>query len=938
MPAASPLLLCALLGGPAHAGPGAEIVIDAIAIDDDSIVSDGDGDGQVESGETIELSLDAANIGDDVAPDVEALLSTSHPSILVTDPDVFIGTLDPGEVDGFLATASDFDFRVDASCKADYVVSFDVEFRDSLGRSWVDSFDIDVGCVGQPEVEAVSVEASSDIGEQWDPVDISFTLSNSGTDPAGPMDVVVYWSTNTTITSLDDEGCRTSVTVDPGSTSSWTLPCNVALAPPGAYYVGIDADAVDVVDETDEGDNTVVAPDMFTVLKGSGAADLVFHSYLVDDDASSSDGDADGIPEVGEAIELSVDVENLGSFPALELNAFLSSSDPEIAITDADIPFDDVFPGEVGGSIDSVNDFDLRIDPACAADFDASLDLRVVDSTGTEHHDSFLLPISCPPTLDLDVVSVLATDHVGRAGDPIAVDVELSNGGTGDSGDFDLSLLLSSDDILDAADPEICRSTEISLAGGSSRSLRLDCTLPDLPAGSYTLGVVADPDDLLDELDEANNSGSDPSPFTLSETAPELVLFSLSADDTLPGSIADGDGALESGERAGVELVVDNLGDADATAVVATLSTGDPLASFIDPSSALGDLPMGDRVAASDVGDHPTLEIDPSCTADFDLEIQVEISAEGGLLFTDSALLPIRCVRDEDGDGFDNIDECDDADPTVYPGADEWCNGVDDDCDGETDEEEAVDAPLWFTDADGDGFGADPTGVPACDRPDGLVGTGADCDDSDPDIYPGATELCDGADQDCDGVDDDGAIDAPTLHVDQDGDGYGDPLSTVEQCEPGDGAVKDASDCDDGDPDIHPGADEVCNEADDDCDGAVDDFAIDAEVYYLDSDGDGYGVATETVAACSEPEGYADNADDCDDRDVTAYPGAPGWTTRCIPEEEGEDPFASDTAGQSKPSGCSALPVGMLSSWPLLLLLGAARRRLGSTRAPTPRE
>ncbi len=96
--------------------------------------------------------------------------------------------------------------------------------------------------------------------------------------------------------------------------------------------------------------------------------------------------------------------------------------------------------------------------------------------------------------------------------------------------------------------------------------------------------------------------------------------------------------------------------------------------------------------------------------------------------------------------------DCDDSDATIHPDAEESCNGKDDDCDGEVDEETA-DATDWYADADGDGFGAgDPT--EACFAPDDHVADDTDCDDTEETVYPGAEELpYDGIDQDCDGED-----------------------------------------------------------------------------------------------------------------------------------------------------------------------------------------
>jgi hypothetical protein len=220
--------------------------------------------------------------------------------------------------------------------------------------------------------------------------------------------------------------------------------------------------------------------------------------------------------------------------------------------------------------------------------------------------------------------------------------------------------------------------------------------------------------------------------------------------------------------------------------------------------------------------------------------------------------------------------DCDDSDAAVFPGADEYCNGVDDDCDTETDELDALDIVVWYGDGDGDGYGVSEDLQIACDQPKGYVEADGDCDDADKAVNPSASELCDGIDNDCDDLaDEDDATDAPTWYADSDSDSYGDATSSTSACGQPSGYVADDTDCDDGDTSVNPGATELCDGADNDCDGDIDeDDAADASTWYDDGDGDGYGTDAVTAVACTQPTGFAGSADDCDDGDASIHPGA----------------------------------------------------------------
>jgi hypothetical protein len=288
-----------------------------------------------------------------------------------------------------------------------------------------------------------------------------------------------------------------------------------------------------------------------------------------------------------------------------------------------------------------------------------------------------------------------------------------------------------------------------------------------------------------------------------------------------------------------------------------------------------------------------------------------------GTVDEDSAVDASSWYLDGDGDGYGDpsrttsacslpsgyvVDgtDCDDGDASVNPGADELCNGDDDDCDGTVDESDAIDAPDWYVDVDGDGYGDPSVTRASCDQPSGYLGDGTDCDDADPAVHPGATETCNSVDDDCDGTVDEGdAIDATTWYADADADGYGDPSSTTTACSRPAGHVSDATDCDDHDDDINPGATELCNSVDDDCDGSVDENdAADVSTWYADMDADGYGNASVTTTSCNQPTGYAADSTDCDDGDSSVYPGAvDAWYDGVDADCAGNDDYDQDGDG-----------------------------------------
>lgn len=248
----------------------------------------------------------------------------------------------------------------------------------------------------------------------------------------------------------------------------------------------------------------------------------------------------------------------------------------------------------------------------------------------------------------------------------------------------------------------------------------------------------------------------------------------------------------------------------------------------------------------------------------------------------DEDLTMFTYYEDSDGDSYgstksieacttpigyvENPGDCDDADPANYPGADEVCDGIDNNCDGEIDEDVKS---FFYNDRDGDGYGGAEVTL-ACSAPADHVENSDDCDDAKANTYPSATEICDGIDNDCDGEIDEG-LTMLTLYRDADIDSYG-STESIEACTTPSGYVAVSGDCNDFDQFINPGAEEVCDDKDNDCDDEIDEGAG-KTIFYQDSDGDGYG-STESTEACSAPIGYVSVSTDCNDTDADRHPGA----------------------------------------------------------------
>ena len=278
-----------------------------------------------------------------------------------------------------------------------------------------------------------------------------------------------------------------------------------------------------------------------------------------------------------------------------------------------------------------------------------------------------------------------------------------------------------------------------------------------------------------------------------------------------------------------------------------TDTDGDTLANCIDPDD--------DNDGILDDVDNCPLTVNPG---------QGDVDGNG---------LGDACDEDSDGDGDLNNTDCAPLDPLVFTGAQENClTSYDDNCDGVTNEENAIACGAFYLDEDDDGVGV-AVFLCLCAPQDAYSATvQGDCDDADPKVHPGAVEVCGTPwDDDCDGeANEEGAPGCVGFFLDDDQDGFGvgDPYCLCT----GSGTVNTtiAGDCDDGDGDVYPGAEELCDGKDNNCAGGIDEI-------FPDSDGDG-------AVDCLDPDDDNDGVPDVED----CQPYNPGVPS-CQNKECGDD-------------------------------------------------
>jgi len=364
--------------------------------DDTSGGSNGNGDGQVNPGETIETVVTLQNRGSGDAHNVSAELSTSDSYVTISDSSESYGDIAAG---GSAPCTADYDFTVSSSCPDGHVITFNLAITADEG-SWSDSFTVTVHGSGpsddayeENDTLATAYDFTSErtwlstiagLGVQADDDWYEINVSPSGyervqvdcrfTDADGDIDIALYDAAGNWL--ADSAGISDNEFIDYVVPSAGTYYIQVYYADAGNTY---DLWWDDLPSATPE-------------------PSLSYQSHTIDDDSSGgSIGNGDGQANPGETIETVVTLQNTGSADAHNVSAELSTSDSYVTISDSSESYGDIV---AGGSAPCSADYDFTVSSGCPDGHVISFDLAITADEGT-WSDSFTVTVySSGPTDD----------------------------------------------------------------------------------------------------------------------------------------------------------------------------------------------------------------------------------------------------------------------------------------------------------------------------------------------------------------------------------------------------------------------------------------------------------------------------------------------------------------------------------------------------------
>ena len=567
-------------------------------IDDDQFgSSNGNADGVVNSGESVELLLNVANVGGGSASNVLVTLRSRDADLQFTDSVKYVSTIRDNRI--FPITSDyDFDVAITAPSKTVWV---DVTLESDEG-TFLDSFALQV--IGTPVFETVALLVNDDnvppsmgnndsVAGFGETVELQLSLSNIGLTNATNVYAKII-SADTSLNFLADS-------INFGNILSFdTVTAGFSILEIAADIIEFDRNlSIAIFSDQADALSSIAMP-------VRGAVNMAYVSHLIDDDLfDSSFGDGDSVADAGESIELYVAIGNTKGGVANNLVATIGTNDPDITLTD---------------SVKSFVAFDSFDTAFFSSDFDFDIAAQTatktvkfwidMDSDDGFFTDTFFIPVNARPVFSLDTtyvdddtVGISSGDADGliEAGEDVGLSFFFSNIGLVDADNIQMTFASSAADIIVVKDSTNFVDT---LKTGQS-ALFSGVLISVSPTATYQIAVctlnISTGQGIFQELVELEINGP------LSLRAEEIVL----SDDAFSGSNGNNDSVLQGGERIEMQVRIANSGPGKATGIRAELRTNHPKVALLDSVFTTRDLDPGESYMSG---------------SDFDFELADDIS------------------------------------------------------------------------------------------------------------------------------------------------------------------------------------------------------------------------------------------------------------------------------------------------------------------------
>lgn len=352
-----------------------------------SVIHDGTGggvgndDGQINSGEEIDLDVYLRNAGTTTITGISATLSSSSSYITITDtsenwPDIASGDTQPCD--------ADFDFDVSSGAPAGHTINFTLSISSDQG-SWSRSFSLQVvggGGSGDVNLEYFSHRIDDDtttsngnddgVVNPGETIELPVTLRNAGTDTANNVEAILSTSSPYVTITDDDRGWGDIAGGATDESSDFDFIVDGSC--PDGHVIQFSLAITS--DEGSWSDSFTI-----TVVGGStGGASFSYASSVIHDGSGGGRGNDNGAVDAGEEIDLDVSITNDGSVGATNVSATISTTDPYVVINDDSENLPDI---GVGDTESTNGDFDFSILQTCPIGRNIQFDLEVTSDQGT---------------------------------------------------------------------------------------------------------------------------------------------------------------------------------------------------------------------------------------------------------------------------------------------------------------------------------------------------------------------------------------------------------------------------------------------------------------------------------------------------------------------------------------------------------------------------